>query len=163
MMTAIIIVIVAVEVLLIGTVFVLLNRTRKKEKISFQETLYLTDLPIVTFYNNGQKLNFILDTGANQSILNERELGFCTYTKLDEKRKLTGIDGIERKVESLISMKLTRGIKEFTETFQVSNLSAAVDAMKEVHGVTVHGIIGNTFFTKYKYILDFDELAAYTH
>lgn len=163
MITAIIIIISTIEVVLIGSVVVLLKRTVRKNKISFQETLALTDLPIVTFYNNGRKLNFILDTGANESVLNERELSSCSYTLVNEKRNLMGIDGNNRSIDNLVSLKLTRGVQQFLEKFQVSNLSPVLDNIRKTCGVEVHGLIGNTFFTKYKYILDFDELAAYTH
>lgn len=163
MIVGIIIVIGIVEAILIGTVFILLKRTARNNKISFQETLDLTELPIVTFYNNGRKLNFILDTGANESVINERELNTCVYEPLQETRQLMGIDGKNREVKNMITLKLVKGIKEFTDKFQVSNLSPVLDAMKDTHGVSIHGIIGNTFFVKYGYILDFDELAAYTH
>ena len=162
-MIALVIIIIIIEVLLIGSVLVLLKRTARNNKISFQETLALTDLPIVTFYNNGRKLNFILDTGASESVINECELSSCLYEKVDEKRKLMGIDGNNRTVDNMVSLKLVRGIQEFSEKFQVSNLSQVTTAIRNTCGVEVHGIIGNTFFTKYKYILDFDELVAYTH
>ena len=162
-MSILVIIVVIVEVLLVGTVILLERSTAKKNKISFQETLELTDLPIVTFYNNGRKLNFILDTGANESVINERELSSCIYEKIDEKRKLMGIDGNNKDIQTMVKMTLVKGIQEFTDKFQVSNLSPVLDTMKNTHGVSIHGIIGNTFFTKYGYILDFDELAAYTH
>ena len=56
--------------------------TTKKEinsRISFKEALDLTSLPIVTFENNGRKINFLLDTGASKSIINVRELSTCKY------------------------------------------------------------------------------------
>nr|HPQ79972.1 hypothetical protein [Candidatus Dojkabacteria bacterium] len=37
------------------------------EKLSFRESVDLTGNPIIVFYNNGRKLNFLLDTGANTS------------------------------------------------------------------------------------------------
>ena len=51
--------------------------------------------------------------------------------------------------------------QDFTSDFCVMDLSAAFDNVKNESGVTVHGILGNSFFTKYKYVLDFDELVAY--
>ena len=51
-------------------------------KISFKETLDLTDLPIVTFEQNGNKINFLLDTGANRSVINKAILSNYTYTFL---------------------------------------------------------------------------------
>ena len=37
-----------------------------------------------------------------------------------------------------------------------------IDQVKAESGVNMVGIIGNEFFRKYKYVLDFDELVAYS-
>lgn len=157
------IIIVAVELLLIGIVTLLMKRTARKNVMSFQETLDLTDLPIVTFYNNGYKLNFILDSGATESIINKEDINKYTYETLNEKRKMLGIEGNDQIIENLIHMTIRRRDKEFEEDFQVTDMSRVFEAIRECKGVPIHGILGTSFFTKYKYILDFDELAAYTH
>ena len=161
-MSIIVSIIVIVELLLIGTVTILLNRTARNNKMSFQETLYLTDLPIVTFYNNGRKFNFVLDTGANQSIINQNDLDSCAYEKLEETTKLMGLDGNSQQVQTLVSMNISHKNKEYVEKFQVSDLTPLLTAMKQAHGVSVHGIIGNTFFSRYEFVLDFDDMIAYT-
>ena len=50
----------------------------------------------------------------------------------------------------------------FKESFAVLDLTESFAQIKEENGVTLHGILGNTFFTKYGYILDFKELKFYT-
>ena len=42
--------------------------------MSFREALDLVGLPIVTFYQGDKKLNFLLDTGANLSVINKAAL-----------------------------------------------------------------------------------------
>lgn len=150
------------EVLILG-VSVLIERRRNKQynKISFKETLALTDLPIVTFNNNNNKLHFVLDTGSNRSIINTRELENCKYTKLNGTNKIHGMDGISREVVN-VKMSLMYNNNEFEDTFQVTDMSGAFDSWTQETGVTIHGILGNTFFTKYRYLIDFDELAFYT-
>jgi hypothetical protein len=41
-------------------------------------------------------------------------------------------------------------------------MKEAFGHMKQDTGVTLHGIIGSKFFNKFKYVLDFDELIAYS-
>ena len=40
-----------------------------KDVMSFKQSMELCDLPIVTFYIGEKKLNFVLDTGCVQSML----------------------------------------------------------------------------------------------
>ena len=42
------------------------------------------------------------------------------------------------------------------------NKDEIVSAIKNATGVTIHGVIGNKFMQKYKYILDFDKMIAYS-
>ena len=58
---------VTIFVALTITFFEDLKRSNRK-KISFKEALSLTELPVVTFIGKGKKLNFLIDTGANNSI-----------------------------------------------------------------------------------------------
>ena len=37
-----------------------------------------------------------------------------------------------------------------------------VSTMKKEYGVTIHGLLGTGFFQKYKYVLDFNEMVAYS-
>ena len=54
--------------------FLLYKQYKKKFNISFKEAMELVELPIITFYNKGQKLNFLLDTGSNDCIIDSSNL-----------------------------------------------------------------------------------------
>jgi len=153
------IIIVLVEILLVGAVYAYENR--KSSRISFKETLDLTNLPIITFYNNNTKLHFLLDTGSNRSILNQSELQFCTYRTTNTANELSGLDGVKRVVEN-VEIGLQYGDKVFTEEFQTPDMSEVFGSIKAETGVTIHGILGNTFFNRYKYIIDFDKCVFYS-
>jgi hypothetical protein len=43
----------------------------------------------------------------------------------------------------------------------VVDLKDAFDNIKSEHGVTIYGILGSDFLSKYKYILDFKDNIAY--
>ena len=63
------IILTAIFIGLVITFFEDIKKSNRK-KISFKEAIDLTELPVVTFISKGRKLNFLLDTGANNSILN---------------------------------------------------------------------------------------------
>ena len=137
------------------------NHKIKKVKMSFRESMNLTELPVVTFYNGTSKLNFLLDTGSNMCVINSRNLESLSYTKLDETGSVHGMEGNVIDVE-YISMDFTHNGKSYTSTFQIIDMQEAFDRVKQESGVTIHGILGSRFFEEYKYVLDFKELIAYT-
>lgn len=134
---------------------------RKKVEMSFKESMNLTELPIVTFYNGSTKLNFLLDTGANLCVINSRIIDSLNYKKLDEKGSVFGMEGNSVDID-YISMGFTYNNKSYSSSFQVVDMQEAFDRIKQESGVTVHGILGSKFFEEYKYVLDFKELIAYT-
>lgn len=152
---------VAIFVALTITFFEDLKRSNRK-KISFKEALDLTELPVVTFIGNGRKLNFLIDTGANNSILNE-----SVANKM--KLKCEEFDGIETNTAggNINLNRVTNLVikfddkREYDECFLISNMDEAFDSIKTETGVMIHGILGSNFFAKYKYIIDYDSLALY--
>lgn len=132
------------------------------DKVSFKEALDLCDLPVITFINNGIKLNFLLDTGANKSVISCDAFKLpIEYNKSDKSGTIFGMEGNAREV-SYINMDISYKNKVFNDTFQVLDMSAAFDRIKKNDGVTLHGVLSHNFFQKYKYVLDFDELIAYS-
>lgn len=134
---------------------------RKKVEMSFKESMNLTELPVVTFYNGLNKLNFLLDTGSNMCVINSKIVDSLNYRKLEEKGSVYGMEGNSIDID-YISMDFTYNSKSYSSTFQVINMQEAFDRIKQESGVTVHGILGSKFFEEYKYVLDFKELIAYT-
>ena len=136
--------------------------SRKRVKMSFRESMNLTELPVVTFYNGTNKLNFLLDTGSNMCVINSRNIKSLSYTKPNEGGTIHGMEGNIVGVE-YISMDFTYNDKLYTSTFQVVDMQDAFDIVKQESGVTIHGILGSKFFEEYKYVLDFKELIAYSN
>lgn len=129
----------------------------KKKSISFKEAIDLTGFPIITFENNGKKYNFLLDTGSNQSVLHSAYIEEMNGIHTGEATTLSGLDGIEREV-MFYKVSLIYDSKELIECFQVTDLSAPFEAIKKECGVMLHGILGNSFFIKYKSLIDFNKL-----
>lgn len=153
-----------VILLIVGTFAIVVNGIEdhnRKESMSFREAIDLVGLPIVTFYQGDRKYNFLLDTGANLSVINQATLENIEHTLLEKTGNLYGVDGINREV-SFATIDLVYKSNSYTEEFQVLDMQNTIDQVKAESGVNMVGIIGNEFFRKYKYVLDFDELVAYS-
>lgn len=136
-------------------------KQKKRENMSFREAMDLVELPIVTFYNKDTKLNFLLDTGSDLSHINESLLPSLKYDKVNENRNIISMGGNSQSLESC-DMAVTYKSQKFIERFCISNLDEAFGVIKAETGVQIHGILGSKFFAKYKYILDFENLIAYS-
>ena len=161
-MQMITILVVLLAVVAIGLIVNGVEDSNKCTKISFKESLDLTDLPIITFIYGPNKLHFLLDSGANKSVIDERVFNTLNIHLKENATSIPmyGIEGTSTDTK-ICSMTISYKEQDFTSDFCVMDLSAAFDNVKNESGVTVHGILGNSFFTKYKYVLDFDELVAY--
>ena len=122
------------------------HKRNDEPHMSFKESMDLVELPIITFYNNGKKLNFLLDTGANNSIINKSVIKDLDYKECTENLDTFGIDG---------------EVKSSMPTCTILNMDSAFRQVKEDSGVQLHGILGSLFFQKYKYVIDFKSLVAY--
>lgn len=151
------------SLILIISVIVLIasKKYKNKEFISFRESLALAELPVITFYQGQTKINLILDTGANKSIINKKCIKNLKYEKTERVACITGISGgIED--NPIINMPFCYKDVEYNDFFQVTDISNTINTIKQTTGVTIHGILGNDFMQKYKYVLDFDKMVAYS-
>lgn len=153
------VIILAIIVIAVAWGLVRINKT--PNVMSFREAMDLAELPIVTFKIGEKKANFILDTGANASVINKCILDKIEHEVLDKSYTVMGIDGIPSN-NQCVSINLKYRDREFKEEFQAVDMSGVFGAMKQESGVVVHGLIGNAFFAKYKYVLDFKDLIAYS-
>ena len=129
--------------------------------MSFKESLDLAELPVVTFYQGKQKINFLLDTGANNCIIDSNFLGSIKHEMLNLKTNLYGLEG-NKQESQLCTIKMSYKDREYEYTYIVQDMSAAFGAIKKETGVTINGLLGSKFFNEFKYILDFNELIAYS-
>lgn len=136
------------------------NADKNKSKISFKESLDLTDLPIITLRQGETRVNLLLDTGSTKSVILPSVIENLEYSDTGEVGTIFGMEGntIETKY---VSMDLMYNYINYNEKFQVVDMSAAFDSIKQSTGVNIHGILGNSFFERYDYVLDFKDLVAY--
>jgi len=136
------------------------NKQKERTKISFKEGLDLTELPIVTFKQGDKKLHFLLDTGSNISYINSEVIKDIEAEDLNASSNTVGVGGNDMETKHY-NIKIGYKDQEFVEEFGALNLEGAFASIEAESGIKLHGIIGNRFFEKYKYILDFRELIAY--
>ena len=134
---------------------------KKKDCLSFQQGYDLTELPIVTLYQKDKKLNFLLDTGSNNSIIDKSILSDIEYEETETKSNLSGLEGTKQ-VVSMCNLTISYKDKEFKYCYLICDMSVPFGAIKQETGVTLHGILGSKFFNEFKYIIDFNELIAYS-
>ena len=138
---------------------------RRKDIMSLKESLDLTGIPIVTFTQENVKYNFLLDTGSDISYINSKIVDNSAIKYEATDYKVAGFisaGGLSSSDIKIIDIPFEYKRTSFKESFAVLDLTESFAQIKEENGVTLHGILGNTFFTKYGYILDFKELKFYT-
>ena len=135
-----------------------------KTKISFKESLDLVELPVITFMNNNKKLNLLIDSGSDISYLCSKVISELNLTSEEEKVELNIITGI-KSVDSICNkVKLNLSFKDnnFEEEFIIlPELDQQFDNIMKENGDKIDGVIGNSFLSKYKYIIDYKDLSVY--
>lgn len=131
------------------------------DAISFQGSMDLTGLPIVTLYQGEKKIYFLLDTGSTDCVINESCLKEFKHKMLDVVANHEGLEGIKQQVKACL-INVYYKDKGYECPCLIRNMSKVFNSIKKETGVTVHGILGSKFFNEFKYVLDFDKLIAYS-
>ena len=131
----------------------------KEIKISFKDTIDKTGLPIVSFSQNDKHFDFIIDTGAEYSVINSNSLESLKYIELEGNGVVYGIEGNEKETTS-IGVVLYIDDKEFTEVFQITNVPG-MEVVNNMYGTNVIGILGSQFLIRYKFIIDYEKFHIY--
>lgn len=152
--------IIPVAILLIGFAIMINSMYKRRGVYSFKDILEKTDLPIMTFTQNGKQLNFILDTGCSYCLINKNVVDNFEHTKTNAQTETVGIDGIVHKTP-IISLDFEYDGIQFNHFFVLSDLEDSARELKQATGIEVHGLIGSAFFKKYNYILDYENCIVY--
>lgn len=128
--------------------------------MSFKESLDLAEMPVVTFYQGDKKINFLLDTGSNNCIIDSSFLKNIKYTMLEASTNIQGLEGNSQQAQ-VCTLSISYRNNTFSYPYVIQDMSTVFNSIKKETGVTVNGILGSSFFNTYNYILDFNELIAY--
>lgn len=143
--------------LLLGKAIFEYQKEVNKVRISFKAGMEKTDFPVITLENNGTLYNFLVDTGASLSVVDEGVLKSITHTPINvTKSQMYGIDGNIITVD-FVKINLKYKDNEFVEAFQVTTIPG-FDNIEKDDGVRLSGILGCSFFNRYKSEIDFKNL-----
>ena len=157
------IVVISCMLLIVGiTIFATIKIRKQKDNFSFRNAFKLTGLPILVFEQEDTDLIFILDTGSSVCVLDEASIPKLKgFEYLDREDNLVDVNGgkVKRRYGTF---KFKCDNIDFENEFLVSDLTNIRKSVKEDSGVSIDGIVGSDFFSKYQYIIDFDKYIAYS-
>jgi len=125
--------------------------------------IYKTGLPLIVVKLFGNDVCMMLDTGSNRNIIDHR-----IYDHFKDRLKQSEISS-EVYTLNGTSAGITIDVPFFFENnfyhepFLCTETSETFDKINEESGIQIHGILGNQFFLKYGWVLDFDRVTVYKH
>ena len=140
--------------LLSYTTYRFIIKSSNKNTISFEESFKVLPLPVVTFRNNGKELNFLVDSGATDSVISKCYMGDLNYTNKQGKGSVFGMEGNAQEV-SYINTELEYKDHKFVNTFQVVDLSNSFNMIEKEYGVKLHGVLGSDFLNNNECITNY--------
>lgn len=153
---AIILCIVIVYILTKDSKFV---KYERGQVFDIKNSIDLTGVPVIVLYQDGERFNFMLDTGSNVSYINKAsKLKVSNPIGKDNFVSASG-DGNDCTVHVV---KLSYDKKSFELPVRVADLSNSFDAVKQSFGVSLDGLLGGDFLSKYSYVLDYAEYVVYS-
>lgn len=134
----------------------------KKVPIPFKESMDLLSVPVVTFMNGNNKLHFLLDTGGDYSYIDKSVVPMVHIKDRsdDTINVVTGSGNVTS--EGKVTLDFSYKEHTFEETFVVQDLKEQFASAFGPYGVVVHGVLGSSFFARYKYEIDYEDLIAYS-
>ena len=157
-----IIIILCVPIIVLGIVcHYRIKLHRERTKLSIKESLELTNIPVITLYNNDKPFNFLLDTGSSESHIRSDVVEKIDGEPYDYEYSYMGSAG-EANTSRVIETYLHHKNMPFRATLIVnSNLNDSFKEIEKTRGVHIDGLLGSDFFKRHRYVLDFAELVAY--
>lgn len=130
----------------------------KTIKIPFEGNVDPASFPVITLYNNGNPVSFLVDSGSNISHINSSELGWIKYEDIkDSNMSIVGMEGNEVIVERC-TIELTCNGKTIVEEFAKTNLDSIRDTIMETRDIEIEGILGGTFLKKNNGVINYNDM-----
>ena len=127
---------------------------------SFSKGFTSPNVPITTFYQGDKELNFIIDTGSDDNVINRNALKEIQYEMIDHNGTLAGVGGVFKVEACNISFQYEG--EDFTAKFLIADhLQQAFDDIRKAHAIHLHGMLGSKFLMENNIVLDFNNMVAY--
>jgi len=117
-----------------------------------------TGLPLIVVEINQQNLCFLLDTGSNKNLIDQRVYEF--FKEQIETIGSSTILGLEGKKQDSTIIKLSFNFENhsYSTNFNIFDSTNAFGTIEKESDIQIHGILGNEFFIENEWILDFEKL-----
>lgn len=110
--------------------------------------------PIITFDCQGKKLNFIIDTGSMDSIIDSEVCSTLEGRLLNKQSTIYGLNGmLSRAYYILIDLEYKGNKVE--NLFLTADIKETMKDFKESKGIEIHGLIGSKFLNMYQSVIDY--------
>ena len=121
-----------------------------------------TGLPLIVIEINQQNLCFLLDTGSNKNLIDQRVYEFFKeQVETVGSSTILGLEG--NKLDTLIiNLSFNFENHSYSTNFNVIDSSSAFGAIEKESDIQIHGILGNEFFIENEWVLDFEKLMVYS-
>ena len=120
-----------------------------------------TGLPLIVIKLFGNDICFMLDTGSNRNIIDHRIHDHFKdrLKKSETSDEVYTLNGATTGIT--IDVPFCFEEHDFLEPFFCTEMTETFDKINEESGIQIHGILGNHFFLKYGWVLDFDRGTVY--
>jgi hypothetical protein len=137
-----------------------LNLTNSKKKtVTFNKNLIKTGVPIISVKIHKDIFNFILDSGANVSYFNKEDFyKYFTIEKDIQEQSISFLNSKGLSKEEVIVAMLEFEIEKliFRTEFTILDLNDSMKQFNDSFNIPIHGLLGREFFSKYRWLLDFE-------
>jgi len=123
--------------------------------------LHKAGLPLIVVKLFDHDICLMLDTGSNRNIIDHRIYDqFKDRLKQSEtSSEVYTLNGAAK--GTTIDVPFNFEAIDYQEPFLCTEMTDAFDKINEEAGIQIHGILGNNFFLKHGWVLDFEKLAVY--
>lgn len=136
-----------------------MNNNKTFLAVSFSKGFVSPNIPIATFQQGDTELNFIIDTGSDNNIIDSNMLPNLKCEMIDNRMYLTGLGG-SQEVE-MCNITFSFEDESFTAPFLISDMKEAFTIIRKCHAIPIHGMLGSKFLMENNLILDFNKMVAY--
>jgi hypothetical protein len=120
-----------------------------------------TGLPLIAVKIFEHDICLMLDTGSNRNIIDHRIYDHFKDRLIpsESSSEVFTLNGTAAGITIDVPFKLEA--HDYQEPFLCTEITDAFDKIHEESGIQIHGILGNNFFLKHGWILDFDKIEVY--
>lgn len=121
-----------------------------------------TGLPLIVIEINQHNLCFLLDTGSNKNLIDQRVYEFFKeHFETVGNSSIFGLDG-NKSDTPIVRLDFIFESISYSTKFSVFELEKSFGAIEKESDIQIHGILGNEFFIENGWIIDFDKLTLYS-